>query len=395
MVSGTVKNYNTWNDSEVTVSIASGTSATLRYTVTSGSCIATDDVVISNTTDCTPICEDQININGDLEQEGTASNFNLTFNSTPALLIQKNVTPLNWFERYGGSTTSTTSFNGAFYIKKTGAASEPHSGTHMIFMKGSGICLSALATNAYLSCGKTYKFSVWVAAFTNSTTQTDSPFALEHSAGNGSTTFAPSIHLVAPASSSWNDLNWQRYDFIFTVPGNGYSWGDFYFTSLDSNTGIVIDDVCISEIYSGSSALAGADQYGCSNVFRMEAITPPAGFTGTWSVASGTATISSPNSPTSQVTITSGSTAALTWTVSDGSGCTSSDNVSIGYTTGTGISVNNASISYTDGNRMHLGTYLVYRGNHLFHNRKSNKYHNVSCHLYTSPNGQSCFEWWV
>jgi choice-of-anchor A domain-containing protein len=344
VVSGTVKNYNTWNDSEVTVSIASGTSATLRYTVTSGSCIATDDVVISNTTDCTPICEDQININGDLEQEGTATNFNLTFNSTPALLIQKNVTPLNWFERYGGSTTSTTAFNGAFYIKKTGAASEPHSGTHMIFMKGSGICLSALATNAYLSCGKTYKFSVWVAAFTNSTTQTDSPFALEHSAGNGSTTFAPSIHLVAPASSSWNDLNWQRYDFIFTVPGNGYSWGDFYFTSLDSNTGIVIDDVCISEIYSGSSALAGADQFGCSNVFRMEAITPPAGFTGTWSVASGTATISSPNSPTSQVTITSGSTAALNWTVSDGSGCSSSDKVSIGYTTGSGISVNNASI---------------------------------------------------
>ncbi len=344
VVSGTVKNYNTWNDSDITVSLASGTSATLRYTVTSGSCIATDDVVITNTTDCTPICENQININGDLEQEGTASNFNLTFNSTPALLIQKNITPINWFERYGGSTTSTTAFNGAFYIKKTGTTSEPHSGTHMIFMKGSGICLSALATNAYLSCGKTYKFSVWVAAFTNSSTQTDSPFALEHSTSDGTNTFAPSIHLIAPASNSWNDLNWQRYDFIFTVPGNGYSWGDFYFTSLDTNTGIVIDDVCITEIYAGSSALAGADQFGCSNVFRMEANTPPSGYTGTWSVASGTATISSPNSPTSQVTITSGSSAALTWTVSDGSGCTSSDKVSIGYTTGAGISVNNASI---------------------------------------------------
>ncbi|MBK8110725.1 MAG: carbohydrate binding domain-containing protein [Saprospiraceae bacterium] len=131
---------------------------------------------------------------------------------------------------------------------------------------------------------------------------------------------------------------------FFTVPGNGYSWGDFYFTSLDANTGIVIDDVCISEIYAGSSALAGADQFGCSNVFRLEANTPASGYTGTWSVASGTATITSPNSPTSQVTITSGSTAALTWTVSDGSGCTSSDKVSIGYTTGAGISVNNASI---------------------------------------------------
>lgn len=344
VVSGTVKNYDTWNASEISVSLASGTTATLRYTVTSGSCIATDDVVISNTTNCTPICENMININGDLEQEGTATNFNLSFNSTPALLIQKNITPLNWFERYGTSTTSTTAFNGAFYLKKTGTAGDPRSGTHMVFMKGSGICLSALATNANLACGKTYKFSVWVAAFTNSATQTDSPFALEHSAGNSSGTFAPSIHLVAPASTSWNDLNWQRYDFIFTIPGTGYSWGDFYFTSLDANTGIVIDDVCITEIYAGSSALAGADQFGCSNVFRMEAITPPAGFTGTWSVASGTATIASPNSPTSQVTITSGTTAALTWTVSDGSGCTSSDNVSIGYTTGSGMTVNSASI---------------------------------------------------
>lgn len=343
VVSGTAESQD-WYSADITVSVPSGTSATLRYTVTTGSCIATDDVVLSNTVDCTPVCDNMINLNGDLEQEGTATNFNLSFQSTPALLIQKNITPTSWFERYGGSVTSTTAFNGAFYLKKTGTAGDPHSGTHMVYMKGSGICLSSLATNAYLHCGKTYKFSVWVAAYTNSTTQTASPFALEHSSSDGTNTYAPTIQLMAPASASWNDLNWQRYDFIFTVPGNGYQWGDFYFTSGDATTGIVIDDVCISEIYAGSSALAGLDQYGCSNVFRMEATTPAAGYTGTWSVASGTASITSPNSPTSQVTITSGTTAYLTWTVTNSSGCTSSDQVAIGYTTGTGMSVNSASI---------------------------------------------------
>ena len=72
-------------------------------------------------------------------------------------------------------------------------------------------------------------------------------------------------------------------------------WGDFYFTSGDATTGIVIDDVCITEIYGGSSALAGLDQwlYLC-NVFRMEATTLQQD-TLAWSVASGTANILSPH----------------------------------------------------------------------------------------------------
>ena len=124
VVSGSAESQD-WYSPDITVSVPSGTSATLRYSVTTGSCVATDDVVLTNTTDCSTVCENQINLNGDLEQEGTATNFNLSFQSTPAFTHSENITPTSWFERYGGSVTSTTAFNGAFYPKKTGTAGNP------------------------------------------------------------------------------------------------------------------------------------------------------------------------------------------------------------------------------------------------------------------------------
>ncbi|MBK8701455.1 MAG: choice-of-anchor A family protein [Saprospiraceae bacterium] len=344
VVSGTVYNQNGWSTPKLNVNISPGTTATLRYTVTAGSCVSSDDVIISNTTGCSTACVNPLNQNGDIESEGTATNFNLTFNSTPALLITSAISPSHWAERYGGNTTSTSSFNGAFYLKKTGTAGDPHSGSHMIYLKGSGFCLSALTTNAKVTCGKTYKFSVWIAAFSNAATQSNAPFALEHSSGASSTGFTSEVYFSAPASTSWNDLNWQRYEFTMTIPSTGFSWADFYFTSISATNGILIDDVCITEVSSGSTALAGLDQFGCSNSFTLSGNTVPSGYTGTWSVAGGSATIASPTSSTSQVTITSGSSANLKWTVTNGSGCSDTDKVTIGFGTGTPVSVNSATI---------------------------------------------------
>ena len=71
VVSGSAESQD-WYSPDITVSVPSGTSATLRCRTT-GSCVATDDVVLTNTTDCSTVCENQINLNGDLEQEGTAN----------------------------------------------------------------------------------------------------------------------------------------------------------------------------------------------------------------------------------------------------------------------------------------------------------------------------------
>ncbi|MBK7008866.1 MAG: Ig-like domain-containing protein [Saprospiraceae bacterium] len=343
VVSGTVYNNTSWSDPAITVSMPSGNSATLRYSVVNGLCTSTDDIILTNSTGCSTTCVNPINGNGDLETEGNATNFNLTFNSTPALLVTSTIAPSYWSERYGGNATNTTSFYGAFYLKKTGASGDPKSGTHMIYLNGGSFCLSALGLSANLQCGKTYKFTAWIAAYTNGATQYDSPFALEHAASSSSTNTTKVVELMAPKSASWNDLNWQRYEFTVTIPSNGFTWGDFYFTSEDATKGIVIDDVCITEINRGSTAIAGLDQFGCTNTFVLGATAAASGYTGTWSVNSGSATISSTSSVSPTVTITSGSAASFKWTVSNGS-CTTTDLVNVGYSSGTPVTVNNATV---------------------------------------------------
>ncbi len=346
VVSGTALIDDAWS-STTSVTVAAGQTATLRWSVSKSGCTSvSDDVVLTNTTNCTTTCPPTaLNQNGDLESEGTATNFNLTFQGTPARLIDGSNRPTGWQDLYGSTPTNTSTFQGAFYLKKTGAAGNPRSGTHMIYMKGNGFCLGALGGSGNFSCGRTYRFSVWAAAYTNGATQYNAPFMIEFGSSGGSS-YNTAVELIAPASTSWNSLNWQRYEFDITIPeGNtADTWAQFYFTSLDDNTGFVIDDVCITALNTGSYADAGADQGGCSNVFTMAANTPASGYTGTWSVASGSATIANANAPNTTVTITSGNAATLRWTVSNGTGCSGFDDVVIGFQTVANISVNNTTI---------------------------------------------------
>ncbi|MFZ1389584.1 MAG: hypothetical protein WAS34_19545, partial [Thiolinea sp.] len=314
-----------YDNSETTpiVNVPAGFSATVRLTVTNGTITVTDDVVLTNTTSCTGDCTAPLNLNGNLESSGSITSYNLSFQSTPAALVYQNTNPLNWSEAYGSSTPNTTSFTGAYHINKTGANGNPRSGSKMIYMAGAGFCLSALKTNAQLQCGRTYRVSVWIAAFTNGTPQNTSSFVLEFfGGGTNMPGFNLSQHCIGPASTSWNSLNWQRYSFDFTIPSTGYEWGDFVFTTLDNTRGIVIDDMCVEEITSGATANAGPDMFTSSNQFTMQANTPPSGYSGTWSVVSGTATISNPNSRNTNVTLTSGNAAKLRWTINTTGGAT-------------------------------------------------------------------------
>jgi choice-of-anchor A domain-containing protein len=335
------------SQSENTVMVNAGNTLVLRWTMQDGTCTATDDITLSNTTSCSTTCPSTaLNMNGDLETEGNATNFNLTFQSTPTLLITSSTSPAGWEERYGSNVANTSTFQGAYYIKKTGATGNPHSGTHYSYLKGSGFCYSAFSSPLKVACGRTYKLSVWIAAYTVSGAQQNAPFALEFSSSSDTGTpaeYTTGIDLLAPASTSFNALNWQRYEVLFTVPDNGYTWNDLFFTSQSDATGIMIDDVCITEVTSGAASYAGVDQSSCNNVFTMSGNTPPSGYTGTWSVVSGVATIASANSPTSAVTITSGTVATLRWTVSNGT-CSSYDDVVLGFITQPNISVNSPTI---------------------------------------------------
>lgn len=346
IVSGTPLTYQSTSNDSIIYSIPSGQTATLRYTVSNGTCSSTDDVIISNTTACVTTCTSPLNSNGDLETEGNATSFPLSFQSTPAAVMNSTNYIPGWADRYSGNTPNTTSFTGAYYIKKTGVNSEPHSGTHMIYLNGSSFCLSSLSTSTSIACGRTYKFSAWVAAYTNSATQVSSPFAIEFFGGGTSGTpanYLKKIEAIAPASTSWNDLNWQRYEFTITIPANGYAWADYYFTPLENTSGIVIDDVCITEVSGGSYAYAGSDNLSCSNSITLGATAAAGGYTGTWSTVSGSATFASATSANTVATITSGNYATLRWTVSNGS-CSSTDEVVIGHTAGTGVSVNDEAI---------------------------------------------------
>jgi large repetitive protein len=88
------------------------------------------------------------------------------------------------------------------------------------------------------------------------------------------------------------------------------------------------DDVQLTNSLPPTPANAGADQNGCAvPSFTLAANTPVLG-TGVWSVVSGPATITNPADPASTVTVTPGSTAVLQWTITNG-GCTSTDQVSL------------------------------------------------------------------
>jgi Dockerin type I domain len=79
-------------------------------------------------------------------------------------------------------------------------------------------------------------------------------------------------------------------------------------------------------------AIAGSNINQCiSNIFTMKAVGAAAGSTGVWTVLSGNATIANPSDPLTKVTITSGTTATLRWTVSynDFASCVSFGNVII------------------------------------------------------------------
>lgn len=130
--------------------------------------------------------------------------------------------------------------------------------------------------------------------------------------------------------------------------------GDYTLYSFDNNNCPDTIEVTITEPSGGIiTATAGPDQTVCSNSAILAANTPSSGV-GTWTVLSGTATITTASSSTSAITGIAVGTVTLVWTINDGC-ATGSDTVSI-TNTGGGPVVSISSYSNISCNSLNDGT---------------------------------------
>lgn len=114
--------------------------------------------------------------------------------------------------------------------------------------------------------------------------------------------------------------------------------GNYLVTITDSRGCTLVKSATITEPIAAAIANAGPDIANCNSlIFIMAANSTPIG-SGTWSVVSGTAVVTSPSLPISLVTIV-GTTATLRWTISNGSCGATNDNVVLTNTIG-GVSAN-------------------------------------------------------
>lgn len=124
-------------------------------------------------------------------------------------------------------------------------------------------------------------------------------------------------------------------DGILTTAGTLSSANTVYPTTSGAYTVTVTDSKgctatdAMNITVPGSTANAGTDIYQCNNSTFTLAATPPSVGSGSWSVLSGTGTVTAPTSPTSTVTgVPAGSIVSLRWTITS-SGCPVNDTVVI------------------------------------------------------------------
>lgn len=125
--------------------------------------------------------------------------------------------------------------------------------------------------------------------------------------------------------------------------GGGQSVTLIWSVSKTSNaTCVSTDTIVLINAAVPISSLAGPDQNQCGalDVFTMAANTPPAGATGVWTVAQGTATVGDNNLPNTTVTVTGIQDVMLSWTISNAACSGKPDTVILKKTNTPGIVLN-------------------------------------------------------
>jgi hypothetical protein len=309
-----------------------GKSATLRWTITNNKsyCANFDNVFLSNDIQfCVNACKNPINTNGNLESPGNITAFDLLLEQTPSAFINATKRPTGWSEGYG-TNVNPNNFLGGFYVNhpSDGLA---HSGKRDIFLRGKDNCIASVQTTNPIICGTTYTVSAYIAPWTLGAAQENAPFNVEFVFQDKEKVLPVQVidyQLVAPKSTAWNQLNWQRYEIQMTFTKSQYETFTLYFTSADNVTGIMIDDVCVTSDVSGVIANAGPDKTQCGNsTFNLKSNAPSIG-TGKWSVVSGNGTIANTNLNATTISgVTAGTATTLRWSIDNGECGISTDDI--------------------------------------------------------------------
>jgi uncharacterized repeat protein (TIGR01451 family) len=113
------------------------------------------------------------------------------------------------------------------------------------------------------------------------------------------------------------------------VTSLGYGANTFRWTISNGSCTASTDDVIITRYQTPTTANAGPDQAFCETSTATLAGNAPSVGTGSWSLISGSGTISTPSSPTSGVTGLGYGANVFRWTISNGSCTSSTDDVTI------------------------------------------------------------------
>jgi hypothetical protein len=296
LVSGTATITNSSSPTSTVTGLATGSSATLRWTITNGTCSSTDDVVLTNyaTPTTASAGTDQSNCN----------------NGTFTLAGNAPTTGTGLWSIVSGSATITNPSSPTSTI--TGIASG--SNVTLQWTITNGIC--NLADDVVLT---NYATPTTASAGVDQFNCNNSTFTL---VGNTPSTGTGSWSLVSGSATITNPSSPTA-----TVTGVAAGSSATLRWTIANGTCISNDDVVLTNYATPTTANAGVDQSNCNNgTFTLAGNMPSTG-TGSWSLVSGSATITSPSATTSTVTgIAAGTSATLRWTITNGT-CSSTDDV--------------------------------------------------------------------
>src|SRR5687768_4890330 len=381
LVSGSATITNASSPTTTVTGVAAGSSATVRWTVTNGTCSAFDEVVITNSQAVTVA-----NAGADQTQCNTSS-FTLAGNSPSVGVgtwtVQSGTatitTPSSATSGVTGVSAGTTAVLGWTIVNGACSSFDEVSLTNSeaVTPANAGPDQAQCNSGSFTLAGNspsvgtgTWTLQSGTATITNSASATSTvtgvpagtTAVLRWTIVNGACSSFDDVTLTNDAQPSVSDQGNQTQcdngSFAMTqsTPSVGTGlWtlvsGSATITNASSPTTTVtgvaagssatvrwtvtngtcsaFDEVVITNSQAVTVANAGADQTQCNtSSFTLAGNSPSVGV-GTWTVQSGTATITTPSSATSGVTgVPAGTTAVLGWTIVNGA-CSSFDEVSL------------------------------------------------------------------
>jgi hypothetical protein len=300
LISGSATIATPSSNTTTVTGLTAGSNATLRWTVTNGTCVATDDITISN--DELPT----VSSAGPDQTLCNTSSFTMAAN-TPAV-------GTGAWSIVSGSATITAPASPTTTVTGVSAGSS----VTLRWTISNGVCTAStddvtiannIQTTANAGPDQTLCNTSTFTMAANTPAAGSGAWSIVSGTATITTPSSPTTAITGVAAGTSVTLRWTT--------GNG--------VCPDAN-----DDVTIRNDELPSTAAAGPDQALCNTSgFTMAANAPVVG-TGAWSIVSGSATITAPSSPTTTVTgVAAGASVTLRWTISNGVCTVSTDDITI------------------------------------------------------------------